>query len=283
MKTIHYIIVVISILSLSACTEIVDIELEEAGESKLVVFAEITDVPTQHAVYLSKSTSYFYNDESPAVSNAVVSINDGFETIQLTEDFNEPGTYLTPENYAGVTGRTYQLLIENVDIDDNGKTELYTAETEMKPTPPIEDVEVEYNDSWNGWEVKIYTSDPRETDDFYLFKVYKNDVLYTDTISNYWTTDDRFFNGNIINGARVQYFDEDRDEIVDSGDKVTLEMAGITEEYFNFINETIEEVSDNIPMFSGPAANVTGNISNGALGFFAVINLEQNSCIYNGE
>lgn len=283
MKTKHYIFLFISLLSLGACTEIVDVDLEEAGDSKLVVFAEITDEPMQHAVNLSLSTSYFYNEETPTVSGATVTINDGFDTITLTEDLSNPGTYLTPEDYAGVIGRTYNLLIENVDADNDGVNEIYTAETKMMSTPPVNNVEVEYNSSWEGWEVKIDTYDPAETADFYLFKVYKNDVLYSDTISNYWTTDDRFFNGSLIENTRVQYFNEDRDEIVNDGDKVTLEMAGITEDYFNFINEVIEEVSDKIPMFSGPAANVNGNISNGALGFFAVIKTEQNSCIYNGE
>ncbi len=284
MKALKYILIVIMAQAFfPACTEIVDFNLEEAGESRLVVFGEITNEPKAHAVYLSKSTPYFYNEESPAVLGAMVTINDGEETIELTEDPAEAGTYLTPEDYAGVPGRTYQLSIQNVDVDNNGTTETYSAETVMKNTVLVEGVNVTYNSRWEGWEVQLFAHEPGETTDFYLFKVYKNGILYTDTISNYWTTDDKFFNGSAINGARVQYFDEENEEVVNPGDVVTLEMAGITEGYYDFINGLIQEVSDKVPIFSGPSANVKGNISNNALGYFAVISVSRGSYTYPGE
>lgn len=284
MKKIHNnIFIILSLITFGGCTEIVDIQLEEAGEPKLVVFGEITNEPKQHAVYLSLSTPYFYNQETPAVTGANISISDGSEAITLIEDYSNPGTYLTPEDYAGVPRKTYELLIENVDANNDGMNETYSATTTMKNVSPVEDVSVIYNSRWGGWEVRLFAHEPGETTDFYMFKVYKNDTLYTDTISNYWTTDDRFFNGSLINGPIVQFFDENRNEIVNTGDSITLEMAGITEEYYDFINGVIEEVNDKVPIFSGPSANVQGNISNGALGFFAVISVSRNSTIYEGE
>ncbi len=284
MKQLKYLLfILVAQLFIVACTERVDIDLEDAGEPRLVVFAEITNDVKAHAVYLSKSMPYFYNQETPPISNAVVRLSDGTETIQLTEDVAEPGTYLTPQTYAGVPGKTYRLTIENVDVNGDGTMESYSAETEMKSTVPVENVTVTYNSRWKGWEVELYAHEPGETKDFYLFKVYKNNVLFTDTISNYWTTDDKFFNGNKIDGPIVQYFDEEKGEIVSPGDVITLEMAGITEEYYNYINALIQEVNDKIPLFSGPAANLKGNISNGALGFFAVMDVSRGSCTYNGQ
>lgn len=284
MKLLKYSIAFLFILNLFyGCTERVEIGLEAAGDPKLVVFSEITNDIKTHAVYLSKSAPYFYNQETPAVSNAIVYISDGTETIELTEDPDQAGAYLTPDDYAGVPGKTYQLSIENVDVNNDGVLETYTAETVMKNTVPVEQVFVKYNSRWEGWEVELYAHEPGETEDFYLFKVYKNGVLYTDTISDYWTTDDKFFNGNTIDGPVVQYFDEEENEIVEKGDVVTLEMAGITKEYYDFINSLEEEVSEKIPLFSGPAANLKGNISNGALGFFSVMAVSRGSCVYQGE
>ena len=275
-----YLVIVCTVVS---CTERVDFQLEDAGVPHLVVFAEITNDIKVHEVRLGKSAPYFYNKTMESVSNAVVTIDDGVRTIMLKEDPIRPGFYLTPREYYGVVGRKYRLDISNVDVNDDGVSEDYSAETEMKPSAAILGTLVLRNSSWKGWDVLIYSQDRKETTDFYLFKIYKNRVLITDTISEYWTTDDRFFNGNEINGPVVQHFDEDKGEIVERGDTITLEMDGITEAYFDYINGVQTEISEKVPLFSGPSANVTGNISNGAFGFFAVMEVQRNSCVYDGS
>ena len=267
----------------SACTERVDIDLEEAGDPLLVVFAEITDEPKAQAVYLSLTAPYFENSELPVVSGAEVYLSDGDEEIQLIESLEESGTYLTADNYAGVPGKTYTLRIENVDANGDGVVESYGAQSVMNSVPPVDGVSVTYNDRWDGWEVELYSQEPGETEDFYLFKVYKNGELYTDSLQNYWVTDDKFFNGNAVEGPIVQYFDEDNDEMVVDGDTVTLEMAAITKEYYDFINGVLAEVSTKVPIFSGPSANPEGNISNGALGFFSAQAISRGSTIYKEE
>ncbi len=268
---------------LSACTERVDIDLEESGESLLVVFAEITDEPMAHAVYLSRTMPYFENVATPVISGASVTLSDGDEVVDLLEDASQPGTYLTPADFAGVVGRSYLLQISQVDANGDGVMENYSAESTMYPVPPVDSVGVSYNDRWDGWEVELYSKDPVETEDYYLFKVYRNGVLYTDSIHNYWTTDDRLFNGNDIEGARVQYFDEEKSEIVMNGDTIMLEMAGISKSYYDFINGVLQEVSDKIPLFSGPSANPKGNISGGALGFFSMQAVSRGATIYEEE
>ena len=45
-------------------------------------------------------------------------------------------------------------------------------------------------------------------------------------------------------------------------------MSGITKEYFDFINQ-VQQAGFNLPFFSGPPANVQGNVTNGGIGFFA--------------
>lgn len=272
----------LTLIALFSCTERVDFELDEAGEAQLVVFGEITSDTMAHAVALSKSAPYFYNQPPEMVSNATLTLFDGVETIVLSEDPEHPGVYLTPDDYAGVVGRSYRLNISHVDINENGQMESYEAKTEMRPTAAVHGVAVVYNASWDGWEVGVFSQDPPETEDYYLFKVYRNGVLYTDSIHNYRVVDDRFFNGNEITGAFVQYFDEEKEELVEEGDTITLEMAGITKAYYDFIVGVNLETGPKIPLFSGPPANIKGNISNGALGFFAVMEVDRGSTIYDG-
>ncbi len=279
----HKIYLLASIVLLAACTERIDFDIKENGTPRLVVFAEITNEARAHEMHLSKSMPYFYNNESPGVSKAQVFVNDGSETIQLIEKHDKPGTYITPENFAGVPGKTYRLDINGVDINEDGITESYSSETIMPYATPIERISASYNSLWEGWEVYMDATDPGDTKNFYLFKVYKNGVLFTDTITDYQVTEDKYFNGNQLKGAFVQSFDEGKGEIVNPGDEITLEVMGITEEYYDFINQLQTEAAGKIPMFSGPSANVKGNISNGALGFFAVVAMSHQSCIYNGE
>ncbi len=270
------------LLFLFSCTERVDIELSASDDPMLVVFGEITNETKEHAVYLSQSVSYFYNQETPVVSGATVFISDGTDTVSLSEDSDEAGTYFTPDDFAAVPGKTYTLTIENVDIDNDGVSETYTAESEMKGTMKPDKVGVAYNSGWKGWEVGLFAREPGETTDYYLFKIYKNGVLDTDSISNYETAKDEFFNGTYLQGVTVQFFDEEEGASLKSGDVVTLEVCGITEAYYDFINDAQDEIEDKIPLFSGPSANVEGNISNGALGVFSVMSVAYGSCTYQG-
>jgi len=282
MKRKHILFYLLIGTLLFSCTERVDFELDEDGEPRLVVFGEITSDTMAHAVSLSKSAPYFYNQPPQMVSDAQLTLFDGVESIVLSEDPERPGVYLTPNDYSGVVGRSYRLDIAGVDINADGEAETYYAETEMRATAPVHGVGVVYNASWDGWEVGVFSQDPSETEDYYLFKIYRNGVLYTDSIHNYRVVDDRFFNGNEITGAYVQYFDEEKDEIVEEGDTITLEMAGITKAYHDFIVGVNIETGPKAPLFSGPPANIPGNISNGALGFFAVMEVARGSTVYNG-
>ena len=56
-------------------------------------------------------------------------------------------------------------------------------------------------------------------------------------------------------------------------------MAGITKEYYKFLEALKTEAGYHNPLFDGPPANVIGNISNGALGFFAAQSLARTSAI----
>ncbi|MGQ7871413.1 DUF4249 domain-containing protein [Sunxiuqinia sp. sy24] len=282
MKSRYAIVCLFLLMTLFACTERVDFELDEAGEPLLVVFGEITNDTMAHEVRLSKSAPYFSNQAVEMVSNAELSLYDGVETIELAEDPERRGVYLTPVDYFGLVGREYRLDISNVDVNADGELETYWVETEMKPTAPVFGVAVVYNVSWEGWEVGVFSEDNPNTEDYYLFKVYQNGVLATDSLHNYRAVDDRFFNGNELQGAFVQYFDEEKGEQVAKGDTITLEMAGITQEYYDFLVAVDRETSTKVPLFSGPPANIKGNISNGALGFFAVMEVDRGSTIFNG-
>jgi hypothetical protein len=99
-----------------------------------------------------------------------------------------------------------------------------------------------------------------------MFNVMRNDTLVTDSISKVFVTDDRLVDDMYIMGAWVTFVPEYEFK---PGDTVTLITSSITKEYYDFIIELQTEIGYKDPLFSGPPANVSTNLTNGAVGYFS--------------
>jgi len=269
----------LSILAAS-CTEKIDIKLDNSY-TRLVVDGSITTDTMAHVVVLSTTSSYYYNQPLPKVTGAGVSITDGTVTYNLEED--SAGVYRTSPLVHGTAGSTYTLNIKLAD-PIGGYTD-YTASSTLHQIHPLDSVNLLFHPDWSKdgiWEVKCYVQEP-PTIDFYRFLILRNEVMLTDTLNEWFVTDDKFFNGNYTNGATVAYLQQGTArEGLRPGDKVTVEVNNITREYANFIWEAQAEIRGSNPLFSGPPANVKGNISNGAVGFFAAYSATRSSVITPG-
>ncbi len=254
--------ILLLILAFSSCTEKIDINLDKS-ESVLVVEGAISEIEGQQFVKLSQTAEYFSNQAPTGVSNAVVSVDNGSETVTLTESESKKGYYYFPENYLPVVGKTYSLNIE-LENDIAGKKD-YTAETTVPPlSDDIDSIAIEWNSRFEAWLIKFYATDPPRQD-FYMFNGMRNGELITDSIQHVNISDDRLYNGNYTYGIAVMFLDGDK---LEPGDNFTLVLSNITEEYANFVTEVQTEINPGIPLFSGPPANVSSNISNDALGWF---------------
>lgn len=278
MKKIEKIIVLLLVITgLASCTERIDIELDSTYK-RLVVEGHITTDTMVHWVRLTRSKDYYSSNPVAAVSNANVILSDGLETITLQENQQSPGYYETPADFYGIPGRTYTVEI-NLE-EEVGEYKNYSAACDLQPVTEIDSIQVVYNEDWEVFEVKIYAWEPPSTD-FYTFQILRNGKLMTDTIDEFFISDDRFFNGNYTNGIAVGFLDPGKqEENLELGDTVTLKMSGITKEYYNFIFE-LQDVTFEYrnPLFSGPPANVSTNIPN-ASGFFAAYSSTYSSTIY---
>lgn len=147
------------------------------------------------------------------------------------------------------------------------------AQSFLPSVQKIDSIGIEFNEHFgkNGfWIVKLYAQDPGDEANFYMFNVYKNGKLMTDTLNKVSFTDDKMFNGNYTHGIGVVYFRNVSDkQLFKIGDEVVLQMSGITQEHFTYMNEVLRSTSFQNPMFGGPPANVKGNLSDGAFGFFS--------------
>ena len=175
-------------------------------------------------------------------------------------------------------------IIDNIDINKDGVNEIYTAESYLNPVTQIDSIRLEYEDHWELWKVLLYANEPAYENNFYMFSILINDTLYTDQLTEVSVADDRFINGHYANGVWVHsIFESDETLNLIPGDTIKLQMSGITNDFHDYILALQNETGINIPLFSGPPANLPGNISNGALGFFRAYSNSYSSTIHTGE
>jgi hypothetical protein len=231
-----------------------------------------------HTITLSSTTSYYYNQVAPPVAGAHLQITDGTDVYPLSEE--APGIYRTYPSVYGVVGKTYTLDIKLTS--PIGGYSNYEASSTLYPVSHLDSVSLAFHPDWsdNGiWEVKCFVQDP-PTEDFYRFMISKNSEMLTDTLNEWFVTDDRFFNGNYAYGAPIAYLRQGKeDEVLLKGDTVMVEINNIGKGFANFIWDAQSEVNGSNPLFSGPPANVKGNIDNGAKGFFAAYSISRSYVI----
>jgi hypothetical protein len=282
-NVVFFFFVALLIPLFSRCTETIDLDLKSTTQ-RLVVEGMITDDPHMCYLRLTESVPFMIDSASPNVSDAKVSILDGYQTIEFREVSGNPGYYVAPSDFEGIPGRTYELSISGVDIGGDGEKERYEASCYMPFVNRPDSIDLVYDNSWEVWKVLLYASDNTDTEDYYLFRLLKNGTLISDNISEYSVVSDKFFEDGRADGIWVQSIDvETEDQDFQEGDIITLEMCGITKEYYKFIQAVQRENRKQYPLFSGPPANAPGNISNNALGFFPAFSVSYKSYQFRGD
>lgn len=253
----YWIIAVISLSALASCTEKIDLDLDDDKYQRLIVEGMITDELKHHRIHLTLTAPYDTDEQLPPATGALVSISDGTNLFTLTEA--EPGWYQT-DSIAGEVGKTYTL-----SINYNGKN--YNANSVMYPTMMIDSISVEkFMFAPQGqpphYEIHFWGQELPEPGQFYLMKYSINDVLI-DSIWNYSLFNDFIDNGMYLDDAMVAVFDSEEDTLT-----VEIELYSIEESYFYFIDQCMMNTMPSM-FFGGPPANIKGNISNSALGWFS--------------
>ncbi len=279
MKKILYISFTLLVLA-NACTEPFDVTLDST-HIRMVVQGSISNERMAHQVSLTKSADYFSNAPAPRVTGASVSISDGENTFTLTEISD--GWYET-DTITGEIGKTYTLTILS-------EGETYTASSKLNYCTPIDSINFGYYDISDYYEeeedadssgietepylaILINAQEPETPGDFYIWNVYRNNVLESDTLYELNFSDDLFSNGEYWYNEEVQWYEE---AII--GDTVTLEMQAVPEDYYHYIIEVLSVTVWNAGPLGGPPANPVGNISNGAMGFFLAYSVQRNTKI----
>ncbi len=264
-------------LIIGSCTERIDIELDSTYR-RLVVQGAVTSDSIRHRVLLTTTSDYFSNMPSPRVSGAVVELSFDDQTLVLPESNLLPGLYETPEAFRGVPGTTYALHIRQVDVDEDGVSEEYHAESTMPGGALLERIDLRYFSTpiVKGYQVLMWAEHPVEQQDRFGFRIWKNSVLLTDSLSRYTVFSDDLFDSGDLPGLPVGFLSDDNPrEKVFPGDTILFEMESIDQAYYDFVTDAQLELVGNIPLFSGPPANIRSNIDNGGMGIFTAYSIQR--------
>jgi len=252
----------------ASCTERIVIKTHDAAP-RLVIYGYITTDTMQHSIRITRSAGYFTTDRPVGVRNATVTISDNDVEIPLTENEEEPGLYQTADDVYGVEGKTYTLNVK-INSDDGNATEHYRASAYLMPINHIDSIDLKLAPPpfRSMVEVLLYAEVMEFPGEKYFYTIFVaiNDSVVNSTINRFYVLDNDFFKGQYINGEPCYWLSQDpdheyRNEVLQIGDKVTLNINAISREYANFISNVQSEIGISIPIFGGPPANVPTNIS----------------------
>lgn len=264
-------------LVFSSCREIVEINLNDDKNSRLVVEGHITTEPAPHTIKLTRTADYFSNEPTPRETGATVSISDGTDTYLLEESTTEPGIYNTPSGFRGKVGRNYLLNIESTDGRDYNSTAYLDTVFDLDsilyyyfPNPYFGQ-EGPFGSERGFYIFTLYAQEPGGMANNYLFNIYysgSDGIVHwdNDTLNEAIYQSDEYIDGEYLMGMDFYYMGASK--VDEDSIHILVEMMAIPEELIDYNTATLQETAWQGGFFASIPANVPSNISDGALGFF---------------
>jgi hypothetical protein len=272
MKKLLYIILILGTM-LSSCEKVIDVDLKDA-EPKMVVEGYLTNHEGINLVVLSKTNSFYTNEEPEMLIGADVVMIDEFGVNFTLEEIG-PG-YYNNKNFKGLVNHNYKLSIsvDNVILESQS----YSPSDVMIDS--IKTALSEFGGPGSGggrhndgekekYSVTCYFSDPVDEINFYRLRISVNNEY----LSGFHVVDDKFFNGKTIP------FQFNGIELVD-GDELRVELMGIDEnnyQYYYTLSRILGAGQDITP--GNPPTNIVGD----AIGIFGANTFDVNTVFFIDE
>lgn len=262
-------ITLITIITLlcSSCTEVIDLDLNNGDNLKVVVNAWLDNSGREQVIELSLSTDYYDVETADQATGAIVTVSSDTDTYTFTE--RDPGQYHS--FFDGKVGQTFTL---NIDY----KGERFTSTQKMNRVSELEEIEyvfyeefdeenhdpVTNPDSLDEWDIHATFQEPVGKGDFYYFGNFKktgssDKNLY---LGEYY--EDDILDGTYFENEYVTY------GYYEPGDTIITQMFSITEDVYEYLGAVDEQTDFRGFIFDTPPANVPTNISNDGKGYFIV-------------
>ena len=263
----------------SSCTA--PIELRTANsEPVIVIYGCLTEDTVHQAIRISVSSPYFEMQPNRPVSDAIVSIqsSDG-QSFELAET-TEKGLYKTISPMAATASVTYHLSVRAA-MHQNGEMKHYEAKATMQRPFPVDSIGIKPITimGYKHYSINLYAQEEDGPEYYYVYSII-NDTLVSNKISQSIVFSDYGIDGKYLDGLPLMQLEDSENEIwgdredfeynfVQPGDKITICISRIEGGFCDFIEQAQRERRGENPFFGGPASNITTNISNGGIGYFA--------------
>ena len=292
----------ILVVLFSSCEHDVNIEIK-TNDKRLLVDGEFTDDSVVHSIRLYCSGSLITGRPQTTVSGAKIHVTDGIESVDYIENIDMPGLYQTIVKVGGKGGHRYTLSITNIDIDNDGKMDSYTANSLMAVPVKFDSIASYYG--MNGDNIEGTVSNNGYYTTFYSGPDYLYNYFMVNS-KNFYTLTDRLGSGELtshelqfrtikVNTPRsiahgVAYASiEPRDTKVHEGDTICIVGFNFNKDQYEFLKEFDNNTTGNDP-FSGNIydqlkvpTNLPTNIepADKAAGYFFIYSVSKISKVFN--
>jgi len=240
---------------------------------QVVIEGLVTNEIKQHYLKISQTTDFYASGQSPRVSNAQVLVTDDQgNSFPFLEQEDSLGLYLSDQPFQGIEGRTYTL-----EVTLNGQ--MYKSTETLMRVTKIDSLIYEIDEEEMKWKedhpdqvdeedvgryyiVRMYTKEPQDTEDYYLFKFYRDGDLQNYFGEDIYYAEDTFVREE-INGIEAN-------DWYRPGEVARVEMYSLTRNAYLFYADLDITLNNDGGLFSPLPSNPRSNISNGALGIFQV-------------
>ncbi len=245
---------------LASCEKQADWQIQEADELPLVIRGGITDENQAHLITLCYPATSL-NGPEQAVSGALVSITDGTQTWWLTEDDSLKGTYAPASAFAGITGKYYTLEVR-VGEKIFRATDYMPANSWFSPLKYVKTNNGMYQVSWVA-----STYHPTTPAMFEILIDWSGVPGYEALSEDECRAKLYYFTLTSIDVSELFKPDFERVQFP-SGTTITERRYSLSAAHEAFLRSMLIETSWNGGFFDAQAANLQGNLSSGATGFF---------------
>ena len=285
-----------------SCEQDVNIEIK-TNDKRLLVDGEFTTDSVIHTIRLYCSGSLITGRPQTVVTGAKIYVTDNTDTFYYIENKDTLGLYQTAGKVGGIGGHNYTLSITNIDIDDDGKMDSYTANGLMPVPVQFDSMKSYYGVNADNIEGTVINKGYYTT--FYNGPDYLFDYAIVNNKS-YITLTDELGSGELINryllkttkvntpGLKANgstYFSlEPTWANVTNGDTITIVDFNFNQDQYEFLKEFDNNTSSNdqfnskniFDQLSIPA-NLPTNIepSDKAAGYFFIYSISKISKVFN--
>ena len=253
---------VLSGMLMTGCEKEADWELNGAELNTVVVDGMITNEFQIQQIQLSRPVVDM-NEPPEPFTGATVNASWGQQTVYFSESGTEPGAYYSNQPFAAAVDTDYLLHIQKDDL-------FFNAETYMVPVSPFNTPGFQFHASLNKYSIIWNNSQ---------YSPFEQ-AMYEAIID--WSHLPGYEHPDSLNVARMLYytlntidvsfliFPQDMEEVFfPAGSNVIFSKYSLNDDFGAYLRALLSETQWQGSFFEAARSNLSGNISNGGLGYFS--------------